>query len=152
MGLPMLQMIFESSMPNNGGRMPMLMITMRDKRTMNHMDGDTKLVHLRLEAWGEWAKQHESIGYPAITPIGRMMEYGPMGAAQEGRPPVSMPDEIAATDAAVARLGAIDRKAVTEYYTRWEAAEVIARRCGLRVRQFQSVLRRARWRLLGMLG
>lgn len=109
------------------------------------------MVHMRLEAWGKWA--HENTGaWPPQTLLGRMIEQGPMGAAQAGKPPISMPAEIAATDAAVARLGMIDRRALTDYYTRWEPLEVLARRASMRTRQLQRVLQRARWRVAVILG
>lgn len=124
--------------------------TERDKRTMNHMDPETKSVHLRLEVWGRWA--HEEVrAWPRITLLGRVIEQGVSGAGQQGRPPVSMPDEIARTDAAVARLGEIDRKVIRAYYLREVSKEDAARQVRMRVRQFQNVLRRARWRIGGFL-
>lgn len=124
---------------------------MRDKRALNHMDPDTKAVHLRLEAWGVWAHSHEVQAWPEMSVIGRMMKYGTLEAAHHTRAPISMPDEIAAVDAAVARLGDIDKRAIIAYYTHWEAVEATAKRTGMRVRQLYNVLRRARWRLSGML-
>jgi len=120
---------------------------MRDPRAINAMDPDTKLIHAMLEAWGKWAKDMESHGWPAQTLLARMIEYGPQGASQQGRPPVAMPDEIAKTDAAVARLCVTDRRAVVAYYTRWEPPQIIAKRLHMRERQFRNVLQRARWRL-----
>lgn len=121
---------------------------MRDARTMNHMDPETKLVHARLEEWGKWAKDiADSNGLPPITVIGRMMEYGPLGAAQAGRPPVSLPDRVAAIDGAVARLCEIDRRGIKEYYLKWQPIEVSARHLSKSVRQFQTILKRARWRI-----
>lgn len=122
-----------------------------DKRVMNHMDPETKAVHLRLEAWAEWSKDAEVRPFPSITLLGRVIEQGISGAGQQGRPPVSMPDPIARVDAAVGRLGDIDKRAIMIYYRRWEPIEVMARRMKMRPRQFQNVLRRARWRLQGYL-
>lgn len=116
----------------------------------NRMDPDTKMVHLRLEEWGKWAKGSEAKAWPQTTMLGRVIEQGP-GASQSGRPPVEMPDPVAVVDAAVSRLGAIDRGVVQTYYIRWEPIEVMARRKHMRVRQFQNVLRRARWRILGFI-
>jgi DNA-directed RNA polymerase specialized sigma24 family protein len=119
----------------------------RDARRVNHMDPETKIVHGMLEAWGAWAKDSEIRAYPAATYLHRWAKEGIHGASQEGRPPVSMPDEIAAVDAAVCRLNATDKKAVQIYYIKWQSAEVSARAMHMRVRQYQNVLRRARWRL-----
>src|SRR6185312_11737607 len=108
-----------------------------DARRLNHMDSQTKLVHARLEEWGKWTR--ESLrGWPPRTLLARLIEEGP-GAAQEGRPPVSLPPQVAVTDRAVAHLGAIDRRVIETYYLRWEPMEVMARRTGMRVRQFQNV-------------
>jgi hypothetical protein len=125
-------------------------IKTRDKRVMNHMDPETRVVHARLEAWGAWAKESEAHAWPSVTLLGRMIEQGP-GAGQSSKPPIAMPDEIAAVDAAVCRLNAIDKKAVQLYYIRWAPLEIHARNMGMRARQYQNVLRRARWRLAGYL-
>jgi hypothetical protein len=119
----------------------------RDKRRVNHMDPETRIVHARLEAWGAWAKDAEIRAWPASTLLGRMIDQQAVGAAQSGRPPISMPDEIAKTDGAVCRLNAVDKKAIQLYYLKWQPIEGHARAMHMRVRQFQNVLRRARWRL-----
>ncbi len=119
----------------------------RDGRAMNRMDPETKIVHAKLEAWGSWAREAHLRAYPPSTLLGRMIEFGAQGSSQQGRPPVSMPDEIAHVDAAVAKLGDIDRRAVLAYYTYWDAPEICAKRARLSLRQFQNVLRRARWRI-----
>lgn len=124
----------------------------RDKRVVNHMDPDTRAVHTRLEAWGAWARDAEVRAWPVSTLLGRMIDQQPTGAAQKGRPPVAMPDEIAATDAAVCTLGDIDKQAIRLYYIKWAPIEVHARKLSMRPRQFQNVLRRARWRLSSRLG
>lgn len=123
----------------------------RDPRYLNHMDPETKRVHVRLEEWGKWARDAEIRPWPRRTLLGRVMDQGPSGAGESGRPPISMPNAIALVDAAVSRLGDIDRRVVQTYYLRWEPPEVMARRVGMRLRQFQSVLRRARWRIGGYL-
>lgn len=121
---------------------------MRDVRA-NRMDTETKLVHERLEQWGKWAKESEARAWPESTMLGRMIEQGPRGASQQGRPPIEIPEPVAIVDAAVCRLGEVDRKVIQIYYLRWEPIEVMSRRCDMRVRQFQNILRRARWRILG---
>lgn len=120
----------------------------RDGRVMSNMDAESRLIHSRLESWARWARDFsEARAYPAVSVVGRMMEYGALGASQQGRPPVSMPDEIAAVDAAVARLGDIDQRAIKAYYLHWEPIENCAKRLRMNVRPFQSLLRRARWRI-----
>jgi hypothetical protein len=58
----------------------------RDKRRVNHMDPETRIVHARLEAWGAWAKDAEIRAWPASTLLGRMIDQQAVGAAQSGRP------------------------------------------------------------------
>jgi hypothetical protein len=123
----------------------------RDRRTMNHMDSDTKLVHARLEEWGRWAKDADAHAWPSITYLGRWIEQGIDGAVQQGKPPIAMPDTVSVVDAAVCKLNEIDRAIIKTYYLKWEPIEVMARRHHMRVRQFQSVLRRARWRIQGFI-
>lgn len=125
-------------------------IETRDKRVMNHMDPETRAVHLRLEAWGAWARDSEIRAWPAVTLLGRLIDQQPTGAAQQGKP-IAMPDEIAAVDAAVCTLGDIDKQAIRLYYIKWAPVESHARKLGMRPRQFQNVLRRARWRLAARL-
>lgn len=123
----------------------------RDARTMNHMDPDTRRVHLRLEKWGSATRDSALVSWPKVTMLGRLIEQGPMGAGQAGRPPVSLSEEDAATDVAVSRLGDIDRQAIKEYYQGWMTIDILAKTMRIRVRQAQNILRRARWRLSGML-
>lgn len=120
-------------------------------RAMNHMDPDTKAVHCRLEVWGRWARDAHLRAWPEVTLLGKVIEEGPHGAFCAGQAVVQMPDAIAQVDAAVARLGEVDRRVVCKYYLEWAAPEVLARLLGMRVREFQSVLRRARWRIGGYL-
>lgn len=128
-------------------------MTERDARCMNHMDPDTKAVHIRLEAWASWAREGEVREYPSVSLLGRVIDQGLAGAGQHGRPPIVMPDPIARIDSAVARLGVIDRRVIEAYYVKpWQPPNVMARRHGMRIRQFQNVLRRARWRIQGYLG
>lgn len=115
---------------------------------MNHMNSETRMVHARLERWGKWARENLH-GWPPATLLGRVIEQGLSGASQSGRPPISMPADIADTDAAVARLGAIDKGVIVEYYTRWAPPEMIWKRCrGIRsLSNFRAVLKRSRWRI-----
>lgn len=128
----------------------MLMQAERDPRYLNHMDPETRRVHARLEEWGRWSRDAEVRPYPAVTLLGRVIEQGISGASQS-RPPIAMPDAVAVVDAAIGKLGAIDKRVVQTYYLRWESPEVMARRLQMRLRQFQAVLRRARWRIGGFL-
>jgi hypothetical protein len=119
----------------------------RDGRTMNNMDPETRAVHLRLERWGKVTRAGIDNGWPPSTMLGRMIDQGPMGAAQTGRPPTALSEDDQRTDAAVAKLCEIDRRAITMYYQRWISIEVLAKGLHMRVRQAQNVLRRARWRV-----
>jgi hypothetical protein len=123
-------------------------VVVRDVRA-NRMDTDTRMVHERLEQWGRWAKDSEARAWPESTMLARVIEQGANGASQQGKPPVQIPEAVAIVDSAVSRLGAIDRGVIQTYYLRWEPIEVMANRHKMRVRQFQNVLRRARWRILG---
>jgi hypothetical protein len=127
----------------------------RDRRVMNHMDPETKIVHARLEEWARWAKDMGIAGYPKQSPTEKAALYGALGIPQEplNKPEPMMPDHVARVDAAICRLGEIDRKAIRLYYLSWDVAEVLARRMDrtMRWRQFLSVVRRARWRVAGYL-
>lgn len=129
-----------------------MLMEVRDGRAMSNMDEESREVHLRLEAWGRWA--HDGIrAFPEWTPFGKMVKHGIAWAAisHQGMP-ATMPDEVAAVDAAICRLGDIDKRAIFAYYTHQEPPEVGAKRCHMKLRMFQNVLRRARWRIKIMLG
>lgn len=128
-------------------------MTERDRRSMNHMDPDTKLVHARLEEWAKWAKDTGILGYPKQSLTEKAAQYGKLGIPQESnyRAEPMMPDHVAHVDAAVSKLCQIDKGVVKTYYLKWEPVNVMARRHSMRVLQFQRVLRRARWRIMGFL-
>ena len=123
------------------------------RKSMNHMDPETKEIHLRLEEWARWAKDWGIAGYPRQSLTEKAATYGKLGIPQEPlhKPEASMPDRVAVIDAAIAKLGDIDRRVVRMYYLNWEPTNVMARRMKMRERQFQNVLRRARWRISGYL-
>jgi|GEM_PF-1260625 len=125
-------------------------VTVRDKRTMNHMDPETKEAHLRLEEWGRETRD-ASNGYPSTTLLGRLIEQGPMGAGQSGKPPVSLSESASRADACVAKLCQIDQRVLRYYYQHWVGVEEVAKFMRMRVRQAQNVLRRARWRFMAHL-
>lgn len=127
----------------------------RDRRSMNHMDPDTKLVHARLEEWANWARDIGIAGYPRQSLTEKAAKYGKLGIPQEPlhKPEPVMPEHVARVDAAICRLGDIDRKALRLYYLSWDVAENLARRMdrSMRWRQYLNVVRRARWRVAAYL-
>ena len=121
---------------------------MSDGRSVSHMAPDVKIVHLRLEIWGRWAKDRPVGDWPERTVLGRLIEEGP-GAGHQTAHGGDMPEGIAETDAAIAHLSGDEKRVVVTFYTRWEPRPVMARRLHVNVRQFDSILNRARWRLVG---
>lgn len=117
----------------------------RDRRTMNNMDGETRILHIRLEQWGRETRETLN-GYPPLTLLGRLIEQGANGASQTGRPPVSLSESAARADSCVAKLVQTDQGALRLYYQADISIEILAQRLSMRVRQAQNVLRRARWR------
>jgi hypothetical protein len=130
-------------------------VSERDRRSMNHMDPDTKVVHARLEEWAKWAKDMGIAGYPRQSITEKAAQYGKLGIPQESnfRTEPMMPDHVARVDAAICRLGAVDKKAIKLYYTSWDVAENLARKMdrSMRRAQFLNVVRRARWRIASYL-
>lgn len=118
-------------------------------RVCNHMDPETRLVHSLLVEWGSVCRDTHR-AWSSGTVLSKLIEFGPMGAGQSGKPNETIPDRLAHVDAAVSRLGAIDKASIKEYYTRGEEPlEAVARRLRMRTRELQNVLRRARWRIGG---
>jgi DNA-directed RNA polymerase specialized sigma24 family protein len=120
-------------------------------RILSHMDPETKIVHCRLEAWGKWSRDCHIPAWPEATLLARVIEEGPHGAFSSGKPPIHMPDSVAHVDAAVCRLGEVDRRVIRKYYLEWAPTEALARAVRMNVRQFKAVLHRARWRVAGYL-
>jgi DNA-directed RNA polymerase specialized sigma24 family protein len=123
----------------------------KDGRACSHMDPQTSAVHARLEEWGKWCRDRLN-AWPQRTLLGRVIDQGFTGAAQPGAERADVSEDVAVTDAAVARLGQIDQRAIKAYYMRTEPIESSAKRVGMSKRMFQNVLRRARWRLAVYMG
>jgi hypothetical protein len=116
-----------------------------DNRAANGMEGRMLEIHKRLERHAKWCREGKS-GWPASTLLGRLIEEGE-GIHSRGKPSNNIPPDVAVTDAALAKLGAIDRKVIRIYYDHYESADILAKMARMRKREFQNVLRRARWRL-----
>lgn len=83
-----------------------------NRSSRRRLSEDLVVVDERLMAWGRWARNDGfGVGWPAITILGRVIEQGAEGSSQQGRPPATIPEPIAQTDAAVGKLNA-DRRAV----------------------------------------
>lgn len=121
-----------------------------DGRCMSRMSDDVRIVHIRLEAWGRWAKEGMPGALPARTLLGRVIDEGP-GAGQSQHQLGEMPEPIAQTDRAVAHLPHEDRKVIRTYYLHWQPRELLAEHANMSMRRFDAVLNRARWRLCGWL-
>ena len=122
----------------------------RDRRTMNNMDPETRAVHLRLERWGSETRTRLN-GWPESTLLGRMVKQGPMGAPQQGCPPTDLSEPSARIDVCVAKLCQIDQRVLKTYYQHQLCREDLGRVMGMRERQAQRVLHRARWRCMAHL-
>lgn len=124
---------------------------LRSARAVSHMSPETRYVHARLEEWAAHNRDRFAQAWPAVTVLGRVAEFGPMGASQGSQAPDNVPQSVTNIERAVLKLGEIDRKVITQYYTRWSMLRIMARKCGMRDREFQRVLDRARFRIHGYL-
>ena len=119
-----------------------------DRRAMSRMAPDIKLVHMRLEAWGKWAKDRAPNGWAERTILGRLIDEGP-GASHSTATVTEIPEAIAETDRAVAHLSGDELRVIKSYYMSWVPREILALRLRMRPKQMDRVLTRARWRLAG---
>lgn len=122
----------------------------RDPRAFNSMDGETKLIHSRLEEWASWVRQWAGAqGYPAESYYHKwaLLHVSP----QPGHEP-QLPERVAHVDAAVARLGDIDKSVIKRYYLGWRPVKIWSNLSGIaNQHKFNVVLKRARWRVDGYL-
>lgn len=124
---------------------------MHDRRGLNNMAPEIRLVHLQLDAWASWARDDVAMmGLPAETYLSRWAEYGIQGAQQRGKPPM-MPDAVAVVDSAIAKLPQELAHVVRTFYLRWEPINVMASRCRMTRSRFEGHLSRARWYIAGAL-
>jgi hypothetical protein len=107
----------------------------------NRMNHQTKLVHIRLEVWAAWSRENLN-GFPARTLLGRMTDGELPGFSS--RPPISMPEAVALTDRAVAKLDTHRQQVIREYYGNWAPPEVVAKRLNLSLGTFRTRLDDAR--------
>jgi hypothetical protein len=108
----------------------------------------------RLLQWGRWARNDGVPGdYPRSTMLARVMEQGPMGAAQQGRSPTTIPELIALVDAAVAKLVYRQRCVVFVRYVYFAGmpAEIQRAKLGLSEYRWKVALRDSRWRVWTLL-
>lgn len=117
---------------------------MSDRRALSSMDADTKLVHLRLEAWGRWSKDNPELRpYPVATLLHRIAEQGVSAAAQAGGG-ISMPEPIRITEIAVLQLPTDERQVITAYYLEWAPTEALANRLRMSEGRFNRLLKSGR--------
>jgi len=83
-----------------------------------------------------------NVGYPRATLLAKMIDQQCRGAAQS-QPPVSMPDEIAEVDRAVAALSQLMRGVILAHYLTYAPSEVKARALHLSRAHFWRLLKRA---------
>jgi hypothetical protein len=93
----------------------------------------------RLAQWGNWARKGEWLGLPSSTMLARYIEQG-AGAHQAGRPPVSIPEDVAEVDAAVCKLVPFLKIVCREHYTTTGEQIAKAKRLGLSKRLYRMRL------------
>jgi DNA-directed RNA polymerase specialized sigma24 family protein len=121
-----------------------------DKRALSHMAADIRAVHYRLVEWATWSKDEIPNDWPKQTLLGRYVEQGDAIFSRSAKTH-EMPIQVAETERAVLHLTGLDRKVIERYYRHWEPKEVRARKLGITVKRFDSLLNRARWRISGFL-
>jgi len=104
-----------------------------------------------LCAWGAWARRQASgaLGYPRVSP---MFRDAPVAKGYASKPPLGLDvTDVQATDAAVQRLSAGDRRLCVEVYQHGGTTVEIAARLGVHRQRVPERLRRIHHELLGHL-
>ena len=81
----------------------------------------------RLDAWASWVRGNQA-SWPPRTLLARIIEEGAAGAAH-GSSVESMPEVVAQTDRAVARIDQELRRVIKVYYLVHAPSEIKAARC-----------------------
>lgn len=89
----------------------------------------------RLDAWASWVRGNQ-VAWPPRTLLARIIEEGVSGASQGASGVVSMPEVVAQTDRAVARIPRTLSKVIKIYYLVHAASEIKAARCHCSRRTF----------------
>lgn len=110
------------------------------------MDAGVAYADCRLDAWASWVKGGMP-SLPGTTLLGRIIEQGANGAAQVGQSVDGMPDDILATDRAVAKLDVFERRVIKVYYLTYADSEIKAAQCGCSRATFWRRLPRAQKRI-----
>lgn len=99
-----------------------------------------------LERWArKSANDLQSLGWPPITVLGRVIEFGISGAAQGGAKVMEIDEMFQATDRAVARLRPREKLVVRTHYSgAWRTDKESARKLGMNHTSFRQILLFAR--------
>jgi len=116
----------------------------RDPRAMNRMDPATKFIHSLLEQWGKEVRERDAGSLPPNTLLGRVIEQGPSGAIQAGRPPVSLSLQSEHIEACWLKLWKKGQRCIKRYYTNWAPMEVMAKDEHMSVASMKAHLHRSR--------
>ena len=117
--------------------------------------GPLAIVDLRLQAWGrEQSGGLPGLGYPAVSVIGRLIEYGPMGAGAHVVATPQADPAISEIDRIVAQLTPRYRRVLRAWYTGHTSYNrtVAARQARLEPWSFDEYLRHARGQVAEHLG
>lgn len=104
-----------------------------------------------LNCWGQWSRRMASraIGYPTCSP---MFKDAPVGQGYASRPPLGVDrHDNQATDMAIQRLSAEDRRLCVEVYQIGGKTVEIAARMGWHRQRVPERLRRMHQELIGHL-
>lgn len=101
-----------------------------------------KIVEVRLDAWAKWAKRNpENVGYAPVSISHRMMEDRRLGIrCDRGSGKVEMPEAIAETDRAVAKLPERLKRVVFADYFEYAPREMKAKKLGMSARHMRRLL------------
>lgn len=83
----------------------------------NRLSDDLAYVNYMLEEWAKWSRAGESIGYPAVTQLGRFIHQGIHGAAQVAFVSDSrMPPHVESVEKKIIELDPYDRAVLVMEY------------------------------------
>lgn len=100
-----------------------------------------------MQCWARGArKMAKELNWPASTVLARIIEYGPLGASNSGKPPTALSSDEEEIDKILSKMPPQLKKVIVTHYTLlWLPKEEKAKECGISMSTYRNRLESAQW-------